>query len=124
AVRPGCELLIPGGRAINAAPGIGRVAEDCLEFKWPMARGREGKPLDLSKVPERSDVPLYDMGYVTELRDGWCGMLDHDLRAGFGLAFDVSLFRCVWAFQTHGGWRGLHTAVLVPCAGYGDDLCQ
>src|SRR5262245_10763883 len=36
AVTPACELLVPGGRTINGAPGVGRVAPDCLEFKWPM----------------------------------------------------------------------------------------
>jgi hypothetical protein len=124
AVTPACELLVPGGRTINGAPGVGRVAADCLEFKWPMARGLNGQPLDLSRVPTFSEAPLYNLAYITELREGWCGMLDQELHAGFAIAFDATLFRCVWAFQTHGGWRGLHTAIFEPCTGYPCDLAQ
>lgn len=123
-VTPTCRLLIPGSKAVNAAPGVGRLASEPLEFTWPIAPGRNGQPVDLAKIPARSGVPLYDMAFVTELREGWVGVIDESQRAGFGIAFDKSLFRCAWVFQTHGGWRGLHTAIIEPCTGYPCDLAE
>lgn len=123
-VNANCELRVPGSKAINAAPGIGRLAAEPLEFNWPLGPGRDGGWVDLSRIPASSGVPLYDMAYVTELNDGWSGVIDHSQRAGFAIAFDRSLFRCAWVFQTHGGWRGLHTAIIEPCTGYPGDLAE
>lgn len=124
AATPGCRLTIPGGRSINAAPGIGRLAAEPLEFTWPIAPGCDGQPVDLSRIPASSGVPGYDMAYVTQLSDGWCGLIDEERQAGFAIAFDREFFKYVWVFQTHGGWRGLHTAIMEPCTGYPGDLAE
>jgi hypothetical protein len=123
-INPNCELVIPGEHAINGAPGLGRLAAIPLQFRWPLGPGRDGQPVDLSKPPARGSTSDYDMTYITQLREGWFALTDTSVSAGFGIAFDHNLFGCAWVFQTHGGWRGIHTAIVEPCTGHPTDLAQ
>jgi len=111
------ELIVSAGRSRVASPGMGRLAEDPIEFTWPLAPGRDGRPVDLSRIPA-GDVPNSEMVYVTELRDGWFALVDHASRSGFGMAFDRSLFNTLWLFQSFGGWHGVRVVVPEPATGY------
>ena len=122
AVGPTSELIIPAGRGVIGYPGLGRLAADRAEFDWPHVPGRDGATFDISRTPERTDVPGFEMVYLTELREGWYAHLDHATESGFGLAFDRELFDTAWVFQSHGGWRGLHLAIVEPATGYPEDL--
>ncbi len=113
-IRPGCEILIPAGAGVIASPGSGRLSADRLVFQWPYVPGRDGRLHDLGRVPA-DGVPDYEMVWLAKLRDGWFAVADHDARSGFGVAFDKAFFTNVWLFQTFGGWRGLHVAVVEPC---------
>jgi hypothetical protein len=64
------------------------------------------------------------MLYLTQLSAGWFAVRDRASRSGFGMAFDRNLFDTIWLFHSHGGWRGLHVAVIEPVTGYPDDLAQ
>lgn len=48
----------------------------------------------------------------------------HDLTTGATLRMDYDRQRMpfVWLFLAYGGWRGLYTAVLEPCANLPEDL--
>jgi len=118
------EILISAGKGLIATPGCGRLSADTLDFVWPRVPGRDGATFDLSKVPATSGVPGYEMVYLTELRDGWCAVLDHATGSGFGLAFDPRIFSTVWLFQSYGGWRGLSLAILEPCTTYPYSLAE
>ncbi len=124
AVDSNAQLLIPASKGIIAAGSGGRLGPEPKEFTWPHAPGRDGGTVDLSLVPARTSLPGYEMVYLTELRDGWFAVLDRVDHCGFGLAFDHQLFNTAWVFQTHGGWRGLHTVVVEPCTGYPYDLAE
>jgi len=114
-VGPTHEILIPGGKTMQPVPGCGRLAANKPEFTWPLAPGRDGRPVDASRVPATTGVPGWEMVIVTELHAGWCGVLDHATRSGLGLAFDPAYFDNVWYFSSYGGWRGLNNvAVLEP----------
>ena len=119
-----CEILIPAGTGIIAEPGGGRLSADRLDFKWPMVSGRNGHLIDFSKIPTTSGEPGFEMVYLTQLHEGWYGMIDRASRSGFGLAFDQELFNTMWVFQSHGGWRGLHVVIVEPCTGYPYDLAE
>ncbi len=123
AIRPGDRLIIPAGAGRVASPGMGRVSSDAADFTWPMVTGADGRPVDLSRIPEEAGgAPGYEMVYLTELHAGWYALLRPEERCGFGLAFDPGVFRCLWLFQSLGGWRGLHVAVVEPATGYPIDL--
>jgi len=123
------EILIPARAGLIAEPGSGRLSANTREFIWPHVPGHEGQTIDLSKVPDKGGEiefrdPGYEMVYLTELTAGWCAVLDHSTRTGFGLAFDKKLFNNIWLFQTFGGWQGLHVAVLEPSTGYPYNLAE
>ncbi|HOM50025.1 MAG TPA: DUF5107 domain-containing protein [Phycisphaerae bacterium] len=123
AVRPGHNFVIPASKGIVASPGMGRLAAAQSEFEWPLAPGRSGQ-VDLSQVPTSAGVCGYEMVYLTELKAGWYAVVDRRQRCGFALAFDRSVFNTLWLFQSYGGWRGLHVAILEPCTGWPYDLAQ
>jgi hypothetical protein len=120
---PGARLWVPGETGQIATPGFGRLADQPVDFQWPLAPGRDGKPIDLSRLPgPEESVPGYEMVYVTRLREGWFAVVDPASQIGLGLAFDRDLFQNMWIFQSFGGWRGLRTIVVEPCTGYPVDL--
>jgi len=123
-VGPSHEILIPAGKGTVATPGCGRLSAESLEFTWPDVPTKDGSTTDFSKVPASSGVPGYEMVYLTELHDAWAAVLDHSTGSGFGLAFDRELFNNVWLFQSYGGWRGLHVAILEPCTSYPYSLAE
>lgn len=87
------------------------------EFPWPLAPAAGGGEIDLRAVPpaESGTVRFF---YTTGMDAGWCALTQTDERIGFGLAFDPAVLGATWVFGAHGGWRGLHTAILEPCTGY------
>lgn len=123
-VSPTHEFIIPAGGGVVGSPGSGRLAADGGEFRWPMVPGRDGAMIDFSKVPAGPKAAGYEMAYVTQLNAGWYAALDRASGSGFGLAFDRSVFNTLWFFRSHGGWRGLHVAILEPCTGWPYDLGQ
>lgn len=124
AVGPTHELIIPAQRGVIGSPGSGRLAAESSEFTWPHVPGRGGKLIDFSKVPASTGVPGYEMVYLKPLDAGWYAVLDRATRSGLGLAFDRDVFNTLWLFQSHGGWRGLHVAILEPCTGWPCDLAE
>jgi len=124
AVEPGHEFIIPAGAGRIGSPGLGRLAVEPAEFTWPQVPGRDGRRFDFRPIPATSGAPGYEMLYLTELRAGFYAVLDRASRSGFGLAFDRSIFNTLWLFQSCGGWRGLHLAILEPCTGWPYDLAE
>ncbi|NLE57895.1 MAG: DUF5107 domain-containing protein [Planctomycetes bacterium] len=122
AVGPQSELIIPAGKGVIGYPGLGRLADEVLEFNWPQVPGRDGKLFDMSRIPAGVDVPQFEMVYLTQLYEGWWAHLDHATGNGLGLAFDKQFFDTLWLFGTYGGWRGLHTVIPEAATGYPGDL--
>lgn len=124
AVRPGCRLLVPATEGVIGSPGGGRLAEAGGRFQWPLTPGRDGDAFDSSLVPQGVVEHGFEMLYLDRLQAGWWALHDPTTRSGFGMAFDQRLFDTVWVFQTNGGWRGLHVAILEPCTGHPYDLAE
>jgi hypothetical protein len=124
AVGPAHEFIIPAGKGVIGSPGMGRVSLKDGEFTWPLVPGRDGGLVDFSKVPASTKSAGYEMLYLTDLQAGWYAAIDRATRSGFGLAFDRTLFNTLWLFQSYGGWRGLHLAIIEPCTGWPYDLVQ
>lgn len=123
-VRAGNRFIIPAGHGRVARAGCGRFSDNKVDFEWPNVPGRDGTTVDAGLVPTPSGIPGWEMLYLTQLKEGWCAVLDPATRSGFGLAFDKALFNSVWLFQTYGGWRGLNVAVMEPATGYPDTLAE
>jgi len=123
-VGPTHEFLIPAGAGVVGSPGLGRLGLRPGRFTWPLVPGHSGRSVDFSKVPASSGAAGYEMVYLTELNAGWYAVIDRSVRSGFGLAFDCGVFNTLWLFQSYGGWRGLHVAIIEPCTGWPYDLAQ
>jgi hypothetical protein len=91
------------------------------EFVWPHAADRDGRPIDMRRVPPPSAATAH-FYYAVELTDGWCALTDARERVGFGLVFDPAVLKTVWVFGAYGGWRGLYTTILEPCNGHPYEL--
>lgn len=109
-VLPHPEPVAPGGRRID--PGDGSA------FDWPLARGRDGAPLDLSAIPPRGEPS--EMLYL-DLPEGWYE-LGRPGKPAFRLDWDVAVLPWLWLWQELGattGWPWFGDAWVVglePCS--------
>jgi hypothetical protein len=72
---------------------------------WPIVADRNGHPLDLRDVPS-ADARTMDNCYLRDLDEGWIAITNQDAGFGFGLSWDVDVFRSVWLWQALGGGLG------------------
>jgi hypothetical protein len=73
--------------------------------RWPFIKDREGNPLDLRNVPPPSGRTM-DNCYLYDFERGWVAVTNTDLKIGFGLAWDHSVFKYMWLWQALGGGLG------------------
>ncbi|MBE2239652.1 MAG: DUF5107 domain-containing protein [Caldilineaceae bacterium] len=114
-ITPDARIDLPACTVQPAAIFNDRL--DKQPFVWPTAHSAQGETVDMRVVPGL-DAATCDFYYATDLAGGWCALTDAATRAGFGLAFDPTIFRSVWLFGAYRGWRGLYTTILEPCTGY------
>jgi hypothetical protein len=73
--------------------------------QWPIIRDRQGCPLDLRCVPPSAGRTM-DNCYLRDFKEGWIAISNRNRGAGFGLAWDVEVFRSIWLWQALGGGLG------------------
>ena len=90
---------------------------------WPMAEGRDGSPIDLSRVPG-PEIESQDMIFLEGITDGWYKVTNEALGVGFGLRYPADLFKVLWFWQVFRGgrdypwWSATYNMALEPCATY------
>lgn len=101
-----CRFHLPGGTVrIPPEPAFARQrATPGATGQWPLVPGPAGE-LDLSRMPS-PEARTADLLYVTDLPEGWCAITNDELGAGFGLCWDVSIFRHLWYWQVARGGYG------------------
>ncbi|HXI18473.1 MAG TPA: DUF4432 family protein, partial [Chloroflexota bacterium] len=74
---------------------------------WPLARDRQGQPLDASLVPPK-DARAVDTLYaeLTGQQKGYAAIRNQALGLGVGLDWDAAVFPYVWCWQAYGGAWG------------------
>jgi hypothetical protein len=98
------------------APARALVAHPQLAFEtqrlapgsrhpWPLATDRDGRPVDMSRVPPPS-ARLADMTYLTDLTAGWYGITNQRRRVGFGMVFPLGVFNVIWYWLVARGGFG------------------
>jgi hypothetical protein len=101
---------------------------------WPIIQDRNGRPLDLRVVPGPESGTM-DNCYLKHLAAGWVAVHSQRLNLGFGLAWDVDVFRYAWIWQAFGGgvgypWYGrtyclgLEPWTSYPCVGLADAIAN
>ena len=97
---------LPGGRAFNHPEfHENNRLRGGHEAEWPSTEGKNGEPVDLSKVPPGS-IAAYDLSYVTDMPAGWYALTNPGLGLGFGVTYPTDVFPFLWYWQNFGGGTG------------------
>lgn len=103
-----CEILLPGSPTVCTMPGD--LGPRCplspdLSATWPVVPGREGEPVDLSKVPPRSGKSVREFG-LKNLASPEYVVYNHALKLGWGMRWDAEVYPNLWVWQMYGGGLG------------------
>jgi hypothetical protein len=88
--------------------------------KWPIAEGREGGAIDLSRTPDPK-IESQDMIFLEGITDGWYAVTNAALGVGFGLRYPADVFKVLWYWQVYRGgrdypwWSATYNMALEPC---------
>jgi hypothetical protein len=103
-VAAGAELRLPC-RTIVTIPepweDTARLAPG-QRSRWPVARGRDGGAVDLSRIPG-PEAGSHDDVYLTDFDGGWAEVRNPALRTGFRLEWDPAVFQWLISWQPFGG---------------------
>jgi hypothetical protein len=72
---------------------------------WPTAIGPDGKKVDLTSFPPKSDR-MQDYSVFKNQNEGWYAVTNLDRGIGFGLVYPVETFKYLWYWQVFGGANG------------------
>jgi len=93
-------------------------------FRFPNGRNRRtGELQDVTRILPKTAGSV-DVISFWGLRDGWYGLTNQRQRVGFGMAWDLKVFPCLWMWQVYGGhhdypWYGrTYNCALEPFAGW------
>ncbi|MBI4377617.1 MAG: DUF4432 family protein [Nitrospinae bacterium] len=75
------------------------------KFAWPNCKGKDGKTVDLSRIPPAS-IKAADMVYLLELEEGWYAITNTKKKVGFGLHWPKEVFPYLWYWQDYQGEFG------------------
>jgi hypothetical protein len=66
-----------------------------VEFFWPFVKDKNGKEIDLSRVmpPELKTAFCVSL---ENLNNGWYGITNPDIGVGFGMKWDIKVFKYLW----------------------------
>ena len=118
ALVPEDRIELPGGNIRPVDLEFSTMIADEGPFRWPMVNtGKTGELIDLSRVPSSQECHK-EFVYVTELSEGWCGIVNEKSGARVRIHFPLEIFKAVWLFLEYGAWKGYRTAVLEPCTNW------
>ena len=118
-----CRVDVPDCRIrafSDITPSTSRLKPE-QDSPWPLAEGRDGNPVDLSRIPA-PDVAAHDMVFLQEISDGWYAITNTAMRVGFALRYPADLFKQLWYWQVYKGgrdypwWSSTYNIALEPCA--------
>jgi hypothetical protein len=104
----GCLIDVPKG-AVGESYQVdfsgNSPFEPGREFPWPLAVDKGGATVDLSRVmsPERK---IAFNTYIKNLADGWYGITNPKKGIGFGMRWDVRVFKYLLLWSVYRGFYG------------------
>jgi len=124
-----CRIIVPPCRVKTQEQYVSpnsrlEKGQDC---EWPLVRGINGEPIDLSRVPSRA-THSHDMAYLYGLKQGWYVLFSDTHQLGFSMTWDSAVFKYLWFWQVYGGWHGYpwygssYNLGLEPCTSFPQSL--
>ncbi|MGA3404787.1 MAG: hypothetical protein ABSD49_03525 [Candidatus Bathyarchaeia archaeon] len=124
AIGPSSRIDIPESKMIiDESSPTNRLGVHGDSYRWPHARDREGKTVDMRFVLPPQSKTL-DMHFATEFKEGWLAVTDTSAKIGFDLTFPPEVFKAIWLWLVYGGCRGLYCAAVEAWTGYPGSLAQ
>jgi hypothetical protein len=93
---PPCKV-----KTLASVDESGRLAEHS-EGDWPSFKGRNGRSVDLSKIPG-PESRSHDIAFLSGFKEGWYALRSQSQAVGIGLAWDASIFPWMWYYQVFRG---------------------
>jgi len=102
-----CVLRVPARTFVNHSIEISPSTQIPAGVRgpWPLVEGKDGLPVDLSRIPLNSDH-VAEFGYICDLEDSWYGITSSKHGFGFGLAWPREVFPYLWFWQELRGSLG------------------
>jgi galactose mutarotase-like enzyme len=116
ALSPGDHIQIPASKFLLEPSSLGTLAGGALEFDSPVIQISD-RTVDLRVAPPCGSRQLYFF-YGTQLKEGWCAIIDPRRRISVRLSFPKEIFPACWFFASYCGWNDYYVGVLEPCNGY------
>jgi hypothetical protein len=122
-INEGCRVDLPDCRIRTYEefnPVTSRL-EANQDTRWPMARGRAGEAVDLSRIPG-PDAAASDMVFLEGMKAGWFAVSNPAMNLGFMLRYPIDVFKVLWYWQVYGGgvdypwWSSTYNIALEPCS--------
>ena len=73
------------------------------EFQWPFIEDAKGSRVDLSKVMPPEKKTAFNM-YIKNLKEGWYGITNVKKKVGFGMKWDVGVFKYILIWSVYRGF--------------------
>lgn len=89
---------------------------------WGTRHPYPGTDLDLSRPWRAGDAHCEKYYFTESLQEGWCRLLQTDIKRQLTLAFPVQQVPWLGVWKTQGGYRGDVNIALEPCTGVYDDV--
>jgi galactose mutarotase-like enzyme len=118
-----CRVDVPDCRILTFeefTPATSRLKPN-QSSDWPMAEGRDGNQVDLSRIPG-PEAAAHDMVFLDRITDGWYAVTNTVSRVGFALRYPAEIFKVLWYWQVYRGgrdypwWSSTYNISLEPCA--------
>jgi hypothetical protein len=96
-------------------------------FAWPYAKDKRGRKIDLSRVMSPDERTAFNV-YIKNLRRGWYGVTNLKKKIGFGLTWDIDVFRYLLLWSVYRGFYGFpfygrtYNIALEPYSSIPDNL--
>lgn len=101
--------------------------EPNTEFDWPDVPDKNGKMIDISK-PMSPDKKTAFSTYIKNLKDGWYGITNLKKGVGFGMKWDINIFKYMLIWSVYRGYYNspfygrTYSIAIEPYSGIPDSL--
>lgn len=121
-VGPGTKVIVPAETVVvDKAEPLGRLKAEST-YKWPYVEDRSGKSINMSVLPS-DDIVVDETVFIKDFKEPWYAIVNPDLKLGFALRWDLSVFPYLWFCQSfwapdHPWFGKAYCIILEPCTGY------